>query len=657
MLKIQVVALVATFCLCISNRVAAQPVSVDEFAKHPEVTEVAISPNGDYVAFVSPTEDAKESHLQFVKLDGSSTNAIRLGPNQHITDIVWTDSHRVVVSKAQQEFGRELPYATGELMAVNVDGTNQQMLFGYVPDNGTVRGRRKDEGWASVVRVIDKEPGFVLVGFTSWNQGQEPDSVIYKVNSHTGERREVERVRRATDWAFDQSGKLRILVTLDKQDVPEVYYRPSADSALVPMPKSLVGYRSYSGWFDDAGNSAYVYISDEGEPAQLFRIDMQKGTREKLAGNPNQDIAYALVGGSRGVPFAVGYNAGKPSINYVDKTSEWTKLHAGLMKHFAGQLVTFVSFTRNDEAVVVRVYSDRNPGAYYIVDGKTKSLRLITESLPWIKSEKMSPVQSVEFKAKDGTTLYGFYTANGSGPKPLVVMPHGGPIEIYDKWGYDSDAQFLASRGYAVLQVNYRGSGGRGKDFEVSGWRHWGDDIQDDIADGVRWTIANGMADPNRVCIYGASFGGYSALMNPIRNPGMYKCALAYVGVYDLNLLLKTDHFASTRAGRRSREREMGADPVMLANSSPTDQVAKLDVPVLLIHGKADQTAQLNQYKAMEAALKKAGKSYETMLVDGEGHGFYSPKNIAELYRRMEAFLARNIGPAVTAPSAGPTQK
>ena len=253
-------------------------------------------------------------------------------------------------------------------------------------------------------------------------------------------------------------------------------------------------------------------------------------------------------------------------------------------------------------------------------------------------------MQPIEFKAKDGTTLYGFYTANGTGPKPMVVMPHGGPIGPFDNWGYDSHVQYLASRGYAVLQVNYRGSGGRGYNFQHDGWAQWGGLIQDDIADGVRWAIAQGKADPSRVCIFGASFGGYSALMNPVRNPGMYKCAVGYAGVYDLNLLSRTDWSAKSRNGRRQFDRWVGGDEAKRAEQSPANYAAKIDIPVFLIHGKDDQTARVDQFHAMDNALQAAGKKPQTLLIEGEGHGFYNPDNVADLYKRIDAFLRANIG-------------
>jgi len=244
-------------------------------------------------------------------------------------------------------------------------------------------------------------------------------------------------------------------------------------------------------------------------------------------------------------------------------------------------------------------------------------------------------------------TLYGYYTApvgGGTGPRPMVVMPHGGPFGPYDSWGFDGEVQFLASRGYGVLQVNYRGSGGRGDKFEEQAYKQWGGMIQDDITDGVKYAIDAKLADPAKICMYGGSFGGYSALMQPILNPGMYKCAIGYVGVYDLALLNKSKE-SENEDVERFFGRSLGDDAAALAKASPALRAKEIKVPVMLVHGKADDNVRLNQFKTMDAALRDIGQPAETFLAAGEGHGFSNPDNIAELYRRMEKFLDKYIGP------------
>ena len=617
-----------------------------DFAKRPEAWEVALSPTGEYAAIAVPTADGMETKLEVVEFATGKTQALRFARQQHVIDVIWTADDQVVVSRARMEPLKARPYSSGELLTSDIKGKNQDMLFGYVPDSGTLRGRRKDQGWSSVAKVLDNEPGMALVDFTCWDCGEEPDTVIFKVNTRTGERKEIERGDKLAGYSFDQTGEPRLRTTWDDNDEPVLHYRLNKGDAWTPLPKSIAGYLIYTARFADDNNTFYALISDAKEPAQAYKVDLKAGTRVKLAGRSDVAVDAFMYEGRDGVPFAVTYDADKPSLQYINPNSEWAKLHAGLMKSFPGQMLSFNSFSRDGNKVMFSVWSDRDIGSYYVYDRTAKRAQKVIDYKPWLKPEAMAPTKPIEFTTRDGQKLFGFYTAKGTGPKPLVVMPHGGPFGVYDKWGFDNDAQFLASRGYAVLQVNYRGSGGRGETFERSGWKGWGTTLQQDIADGVRWAIDSKLADPAKICMYGASFGGYSALIQPILYPDLYKCAIGYVGVYDLPLMRRTDaQDGVAKRTKRFYDRTLGTDMNALPAVSPVQRVSEIKVPVLLVHGRDDKTADFNQYKAMEAALKGAGKPVETFVVPGEGHGLVKPENITEFYRRVEAFLDKHIGP------------
>lgn len=625
---------------------AQTAISAADFAKRPEAWEVELSPTGEYAAIAVPTPDGMETQLEIVEIATGKTQVLRFGRQQHVIDVVWTADGQVVVSRAQMEPLKARPVSRGELVTSDVKGERQEVLFGYIPDHDTVRGRRKDQGWSSIVRVLDDEPGMALVDFTCWDCGKEPDTVIFKVNTLTGDRQEIERGDKLAGYQYDRSGEPRLRTTWDDQDEPVLHYRQNKGDAWTPLPKAIAGYLIYGARFDADNNTVYALISDAKEPAQAYKIDLKAGTRAKLAGRSDVAVSGFMYEGRDGIPFAVTYDADKPSLQYLDPNSEWAKLHAGLMKSFPGHMLSFRSFSRDGNKVMFSVWSDRDIGSYYVYDRTKKQAQKIIDYKPWLKPEAMAATKPVEFSNRNGEKLFGFYTAKGTGPQPLVVMPHGGPFGVYDTWGFDNEAQFLASRGYAVLQVNYRGSGGRGEAFERSGWQGWGTKLQDDIADGVRWAIDSKLADPKRICLYGASFGGYSALIQPVLYPDLYKCAIGYVGVYDLPLMRKTDvqNGASKRL-KRFFDRTLGTDNQALAAVSPVQRVADLKVPVMLVHGRDDKTADFNQYKAMEAALRGAGRPAETLVVAGEGHGFVKPENVAELYRKIETFLDKNIGP------------
>jgi len=259
----------------------------------------------------------------------------------------------------------------------------------------------------------------------------------------------------------------------------------------------------------------------------------------------------------------------------------------------------------------------------------------------------MAERRPLHFKAGNGTELEAILTFPKGVPEtnlPMVLLPHGGPIGVQDDWYYDDQAQFLANRGYLVLQVNFRGSSGRGTDFIKAGYRQWGTGIQQDLIDGVKWAIAEKYADPKRICVFGASFGGYSAMMAVIRAPGMFQCAVGYAGIYDMAMRYTKGDTQESELGRNALRVEMGDDPAELAANSPDKLADQINVPVFLIHGEDDQRAPFAQAKAMRAALDAAHKPYEWMSKPGEGHGFYDEKNNIELYTRLQAFLEKYIG-------------
>lgn len=634
-------------CL-VTGAASAQMLPVEDFSRDYEFSDVALSPDGRHVAMAAPINNGLETQLKIIPLDGGThVQGLRFIKQQHVHDIVWASNDRVIVSRAEKEPLREGLVSRGELWSSDIRGKDQEALFAYIPDSGNVTGKRKDQGFADVGYVIDDEQGNVLVSFVCWPGvcGEESSTTIFKVDPRTGSRKELERISKRASYSFDRNQRGRLRVTSDLEYNPEMSYRPTPESDWKPVPASLAGYSMSGVVFEQDNNTAYALISDKQEPAKLYRVDFAAGTRTLLQGRDDVAITGYLMGGFHGVPFAVYSDADKPSIRYLDNTSEWAKFHAGLMKSFPGQMVSLIDFSRDNRTVLFATWSDRTPGAYYVINRDTNKVQLIGERAPWFKAEQMAATRPIEFTSQDGVKLFGFLTANpkATGPQPTVVLPHGGPYGPYDNWGFDSEAQFLASRGYAVLQINFRGSGGRGEAFERSGYGEWGGKLVDDVADGVKWAIANKLVDPNRICIYGASYGGYAALMGPIRYPDLYKCAIGYVGVYDLSLMRKRDMNNGTDRLKRFIDNTIGKDEAKLAAMSPARNVDKIRLPVFLVQGRSDTNVPMEQFNALKNAFEKQGTPVETMVVAGEGHGFVKPENVAELYRRLAAFLDKNM--------------
>ncbi len=641
-MKTTTAALLALLLPCAAF--AQQPTARD-FARWGEVNEVALSPDGKYIAMGVPTADNRETQLQVVPLDGvGKTQILRFGNMEHVSDITWSADNIITVARATNMALEPRPYSIGQIFSTDPTGKSQQTLFGYFRDHDFQSGRRKDEGFAQVIKVLDDEPGKVLIEFECWDCGEKPDTVLYKVDTRTGAREQVERISDASMLWVDTHGRARAFLRRTDNDEPLLFYRPTPEAAWTPMPKSLGGWKISMLFFDKDDNTAYAAISDHGEAESFYKLDFKTGARTLVSSKPGFDVGTVLRAGRNGPPFALISDYAKPSVVYLDPKSEYAQLHAGLMNAFPGHLVYIHSFTRDSRKVLLSTNSDHDSGAWYLFDRDNGKMQRVAEYRPWLKPEQMATVIPIEFQSRHGETIHGFLTTNHNGAGPMVVMPHGGPHGVNDTWGFDPEVQFLASRGYAVLQVNYRGSGGRGEDFERLGYREWGGKMQDDIADGVKWVIEHKGADPGRICTFGASYGGYAAMMQVIRFPELYKCAIGYVGVYDLGLMRKVGDIQERKSGMRYLDRAVGTDPAVLAANSPARNIDKIKVPVFLAAGSIDQRVPIDQFKALRNAMESKGVKVETMVADGEGHGFYGVDNRTQLFERMETFLKKNIG-------------
>jgi dipeptidyl aminopeptidase/acylaminoacyl peptidase len=629
----------------VSPLLAADKIHAETFARRSDYDSADLSPNGEFLSVRTPFED--RHGMSIIKLSGNYERTLIRFPDakETVGTGAWSDDSRLLVMKAIDIGSLRQPLLNGDIYAVDADTGKQEQIFGYLKDTGNRRSRLKDEGNTSLLMLLPNSNGDALFTFRPWMQGNSDNiTSVFRANTHTGTRRQIDTIKDRVSFAADNAGIPRLMYGWNLDGTPWVKYRAAsvADSPWLPLPPALSKRSMWISHFEPDNNIVYAWINDRGEADELYRVDIAAGTRTKVSNTAGQDSAEILSAGYDGRPFAAIYNNGKPRIDYFDPKSEWAQLHAGLMKAFPGQLISFHGFSKDDKKVLFVAYSDRNPGTYYLFDRTTNKPSMLFSAREWIDPAKMASSRPIEFKNRNGDTLQGIYTAplGKTGPQPLIVMAHGGPYGVQDEWGYDADTQFLANRGYAVLQVNYRGSGGRGDAFEESTYRQWGTGIQDDITDAVKWTIDQKLTDAARICTYGISFGGYTALMNPIRNPGMYKCAIGFAGVYDLPMLVKAEAGGSQQSVA-ANARSIGSDVKALADQSPVQRIADLNVPVLLIHGKSDSVVPFDQYQSMEFALKKAKKPFESLVKQNEGHGFYDTKNQTEVYERMEAFLLK----------------
>ena len=293
------------------------------------------------------------------------------------------------------------------------------------------------------------------------------------------------------------------------------------------------------------------------------------------------------------------------------------------------------------------VSSGREPGRYFLYDAAHGKAEFLLAVRPWIHPERMGEVEPFTMKARDGLALHGYVTRppgkENARNLPMVVFVHGGPYGVLDFWEYDPWVQMLATRGYAVLQVNFRGSGGYGEAFIRAGYREWGAKMQDDVTDATRWAIAQGIADPRRICIFGGSYGGYAALQGVVRDPDLYRCAIGYVGVYDLALMYSRGDIPQSLYGENYLKVVLGEARDELRRRSPAASAGRIKARMMLVVGGQDKRVPPAQGQAMRSALGKAGVEHEWIHERTEGHGFHGERNVERLMQRIDAFLASSL--------------
>jgi dienelactone hydrolase len=426
-----------------------------------------------------------------------------------------------------------------------------------------------------------------------------------------------------------------------------------------------------------SADGRYVVVADTRAPERdgvpdtiaMRLLDSETGKMSLLFQHPDVDVDQVLIAPGGHVAFGVRYVPDRPRYRLFADDGERLADESGYaevfrlaMARFPGAFLELTSITRDRRLAVLRVETSRNPGTLHLIDVERRTITQMLASRRWLDPEELAPVEPVSFEARDGVRLHGFLTrpndARADLPVPLVVMPHGGPHFVRDDGRFDEPVQLLAHHGYAVLQVNFRGSGGYGRRFQEAGYGEWGGRVLDDIEDGVRWAVTAGHADPNRVCAVGFSFGAYAAAMGAVRYPDRYRCVVGVAGVYDLELL-RDDVRTGQPAVDAFLDVVVGADHDRVAAASPAHQAGRLRAPVLLIHGTEDLRAPVEQARRMRAALAATSDAADRPETDyleiaREGHGFYALENRVLGYERMLAFLETHLGAAADAQPADP---
>lgn len=625
-----------------AQALAANRIPADHFVEDDTYSNPVLSPDGAHLAVLTTLPDwiGTVKTLAIIRVkDFKMVTAIKMERFEVPIDHAWVSNTRLVVSKARDFGGNEKPTPTGEVLTLDLDGKGQDYLY------GRLRGKGADDGFGVVTGFPAKLDGSFYLTEFAFKGGQ---SALHQIDSVTNARKTLLRLPYAgMDMLIDHQGRPRFAAgyTKDARMVLLKYDLEKAAWDGDPHAKDDALYKPLA--FNEDDSAIYAQVSESGKPSYLVKEDLASGTRTVVAADPVFSVQLVTAGRNSREPFGWMLAGGAPQLHYLDAASPLARLHQRLSASFPGSFVRLLNTSDTNNMMLFRVSSGSDPGTYYLYDIAAERADLVASSLPRLVPEQLGERKPFSFSARDGLVLHGFLTlppGRTGSPLPMVLLPHGGPHGISDGWEFDAYSHFLASRGYAVVQVNYRGSGGRGEAFIKSGFEQWGGRIQDDLADGVRWAIKEGIADARRVCVFGISFGAYSAMMLPVREPQMFRCAAGYAGVYDLEMLLRDQDKEDRVVADGVVRKYIGNDPLQHRLNSPASLAERIKLPVLLIHGTADDITPVAQGRAMRAALIDAGNPPEYLQVRNEGHGFFLPANKLKVLNTLEAFLAKQLG-------------
>lgn len=627
---------------------AAHAVDIDAFIKRDQFEQIKLSPTGEHYAATVPLED-RTILVLLRRADNKIVGTFSTGKFTHVSAFDWVNPERVLLAVVEKFGALDQPRSLGEIYSLSTAGSADILIGQRVNRQqlGTnIKGKKAEAIFAYLVDNLPGDDRNVLVSVMPF--ASDPYTRLERMDVVSGRRQPVARapVRNAS-FTTDNAGEARFARGSGVDNVDRLYVRKGAGDGWELVNDELASGRiELPLGFSEDNRTAYLQVEQATGPDAIVAMDMDSGKRTELLRDDDTDPLHAIYRPGTSIPVGAVYMDGKRRAAFFDKASPEARQQRALEAAFAGDFPVITSSTADGRLSLVRTGSDRNPGDFFVFDNQAKKADHLISRRSWFDPAKMAETRPVSLAARDGTPLKGYLTLPAGGADknlPLVMLPHGGPFGIFDDWDFDTDRQMLADAGYAVLQVNFRGSGNYGRAFRKAGARQWGGKMQDDVTDATKWAIAQGHADPRRICIYGASYGAYAALMGAAKEPDLYRCAVGYVGVYDLPTM-HTHGDIQQRGSGETFLREWIGTRQELAAVSPNRVAERIKVPVFLAAGGEDQRAPIEHSKMMERALIAAGKPVETLYYPNEGHGFYVEANRRAYYQKLLAFLGRNIG-------------
>jgi dipeptidyl aminopeptidase/acylaminoacyl peptidase len=609
---------------------------VEDYFSRPKASSFQLSPNGKYMSYMEK-DDSNKQHVYVKEIATGKSQRIIEEKEEKILGYGWINDERLLY--VMDKGGNE----NFHIYAANVDGSNTLDLTPF------------EDVKAGILNTLKDQKDFIIIKMNKNNrQVYDP----YKLNIVTGEMEQLFENKDVNnpidDFIFDKDGELRGYVQLENGLENKLYYKDLSTGEFKLIKKTrwdesftIVGFNYFSGNKDEA----YVVTNLDNDKEHIVLYDFKNNKVIKdVFSNPDYDVSGMAFSRKRNYEIdCFAYEGEKYTILPV---SEFYKdFHQRMEKEFKGKAFYIAGSDDDENTFLIIVQSDKLFGTYYQYDAKTKKFSLLYDLMPQLKEADMAEMRPITFKSRDGLTIHGYITlpkAAWEGKKvPLIVNPHGGPQGIRDSWGFNSEAQLFASRGYATLQVNFRISGGYGKEFLRSGFKQVGRKVMDDVEDGVKYVLEQGWIDKDKIAIYGGSHGGYATLMGLVKTPDLYACGVDYVGVSNIfTLLASIPEYWKPYLDQLKEVWYDIDDPEeaeTAKEASPVYQIDKIKKPLFVVQGANDPRVNINEADQIVSHLRAKGFSVPYMVKYNEGHGFRHEENSMEMYKCTMGFFAKNF--------------
>tara|TARA_B110000046_G_scaffold185463_1_gene227183 strand:+ start:3170 stop:5110 length:1941 start_codon:yes stop_codon:yes gene_type:complete len=640
--------LIITSYLCVIsfeiNAQKPQP-TIEDFFKNPKFSNLQLSPNGKYLAVLSPINDRK--NIVILETEGlKNAKPVTKFDDQDINNFSWANDNEIVFdldSNGNEAFS---------LYKINVN-TKRAKVIELVGSKVGSSGIRS----ASIVHMLPNDPDHIIIQYNGRNI-KAPD--LYKLPLNSKWDRKHERNYKMDiiaknpggyqGWLLDHDGDVRGALSIDGLRGKFYYKNKDEEKFRVLREYNIEDENITPLAFDFDNKTLYVSSNIGRDTSALYYFHPEKNELgELIFGMPEVDVSNLMLSIKRKKLLGVKYLDEYPEVVYFD--TETAQMMASLESAFKDKVVNVTSRSKDEVLNIVYVGSDTDPGHYYLYDKAKNTLKSLVSPMDWLDKSQLSPMKPIKFNSRDGLTIRGYLTipkdSNGKS-LPLIVNPHGGPYGIRNSWGFNPETQFFASRGYATVQVNFRGSGGYGRRFQQAGYGgKWGSEMQNDLTDAVKYLVSEGVVDPKRVCIYGSSYGGYATMAGLTYTPEIYKCGINYVGITDVSLLF--DSLPKHWEPQRELLKKQIGDPddeALMKKISPLYHVDKIVAPLMIVQGAKDPRVVKKHATDLRDALEDRGivlTDDEWIMKDDEGHGFQKEENKIELYTKIEKFLNKHL--------------